>query len=294
MFPSSNLKRPRDESEAEPGVHDPKLPKLCPSWQAIDTRPDSSPDLDQALRVRAPTLTPVDSSDDDEDPQKGERSDSHATSPIKSAQGPRPPILQLSPDSHASTHLALLAGGDNLSPWLAGSHNNDSIQLSPIPHSMIKYSLTLGEAATPQLPPGYCPPAQFSLANQPLPDPNSMEDVSYSNEATHAAPPSRLPSPVSDGDATMGSGSRTPSSDAEMAFSSSRPASMALEFDHQPVPPADQSASHQLLADPMDQWGSSSLSTSPRKKPALVMGYRADCDKCQRRVPGHYNHILRA
>jgi hypothetical protein len=26
----------------------------------------------------------------------------------------------------------------------------------------------------------------------------------------------------------------------------------------------------------------------------IAMGFRADCDKCQRRVPGHYSHIVRS
>ncbi|KLJ06079.1 hypothetical protein EMPG_10479 [Blastomyces silverae] len=28
-------------------------------------------------------------------------------------------------------------------------------------------------------------------------------------------------------------------------------------------------------------------------KVSIAMGYRADCDKCQKRVPGHYSHIIR-
>ncbi|KAL1956485.1 hypothetical protein VTO42DRAFT_7283 [Malbranchea cinnamomea] len=31
-----------------------------------------------------------------------------------------------------------------------------------------------------------------------------------------------------------------------------------------------------------------------RPKLGIAMGYRADCDKCQRRVPGHYSHIVRS
>lgn len=31
-----------------------------------------------------------------------------------------------------------------------------------------------------------------------------------------------------------------------------------------------------------------------RGKPMLVMGYRADCEKCRARVPGHYSHIVRS
>lgn len=28
------------------------------------------------------------------------------------------------------------------------------------------------------------------------------------------------------------------------------------------------------------------------RRSALVMGYRADCDKCRCKVPGHYSHII--
>ncbi|PGH21361.1 hypothetical protein AJ80_03278 [Polytolypa hystricis UAMH7299] len=33
---------------------------------------------------------------------------------------------------------------------------------------------------------------------------------------------------------------------------------------------------------------------SGRARMAIAMGYRADCDKCQQRVPGHYSHIIRS
>ncbi|KKZ64686.1 hypothetical protein EMCG_01374 [[Emmonsia] crescens] len=33
--------------------------------------------------------------------------------------------------------------------------------------------------------------------------------------------------------------------------------------------------------------------TGRSSKISIAMGYRADCDKCQRRVPGHYSHIIR-
>ena len=29
-------------------------------------------------------------------------------------------------------------------------------------------------------------------------------------------------------------------------------------------------------------------------KPVLSMGYRADCEKCRAKVPGHYSHVIRA
>ncbi|KAL6234669.1 hypothetical protein BDW75DRAFT_211670 [Aspergillus navahoensis] len=37
---------------------------------------------------------------------------------------------------------------------------------------------------------------------------------------------------------------------------------------------------------------SSVSSIKPAKKLVFSMGYRADCDRCRNRVPGHYSHIL--
>ena len=37
-----------------------------------------------------------------------------------------------------------------------------------------------------------------------------------------------------------------------------------------------------------------SMAAARTGKPMLVMGYRADCDKCRARVPGHYSHIVRS
>ena len=34
-------------------------------------------------------------------------------------------------------------------------------------------------------------------------------------------------------------------------------------------------------------------SIQTRSKAKLLMGYRADCEKCRARVPGHYNHVIR-
>lgn len=39
-------------------------------------------------------------------------------------------------------------------------------------------------------------------------------------------------------------------------------------------------------------WGAAAPST--KGKLTLSMGYRADCEKCQMKVPGHYNHFIRS
>ncbi|KAL4972801.1 hypothetical protein BDW66DRAFT_143387 [Aspergillus desertorum] len=40
------------------------------------------------------------------------------------------------------------------------------------------------------------------------------------------------------------------------------------------------------------EMSSSVSSINPAKKLVFSMGYRADCDRCRNRVPGHYSHIL--
>ncbi|KAL4741771.1 hypothetical protein BDV11DRAFT_182381 [Aspergillus similis] len=40
------------------------------------------------------------------------------------------------------------------------------------------------------------------------------------------------------------------------------------------------------------EMSSSVRSIKPAKKLVFSMGYRADCDRCRNRVPGHYSHIL--
>ncbi|KAL4990482.1 hypothetical protein BDW68DRAFT_154310 [Aspergillus falconensis] len=40
------------------------------------------------------------------------------------------------------------------------------------------------------------------------------------------------------------------------------------------------------------EMSSSVSSIKPAKKLVFSMGYRADCDRCRNRVPGHYSHIL--
>jgi hypothetical protein len=39
---------------------------------------------------------------------------------------------------------------------------------------------------------------------------------------------------------------------------------------------------------------SDAVSGEGSRKVAFSMGFRADCDKCRERVPGHYNHVLKA
>jgi len=205
----------------------------------------------------------------------------NSTSPTTSAHGQRPPALQLSPPAK---HFSGLAGGDQLSPWWTNEHR---AQPSPIPHGMVNRSLNLSATPSALSTPVYFL-AQQPVADQPQPDINMVEDVSFHKEEQPSIhPPVRFPSPVSDDDATMASGPKTPTDDMDMAYSQ-RP-SPAHGF-RSSTSPARQ-YSQQTVGGPMCQ--AARIAPSQRKRPALVMGYRADCEKCRCRVPGHYSHILR-
>lgn len=119
--------------------------------------------------------------------------------------------------------------------------------------------------------------------NQPEQDHNMME------EERPSTPTARLPSPVSDEDAAMASDDKPPPEDTEMDYFQPS-AAPALKPDPPPAKPAEQ-YSQQTHEDLMKQAAAST--PTQRKRPALVMGFRADCEKCRCRVPGHYNHILR-
>ncbi|CAL5868509.1 uncharacterized protein PFLUO_LOCUS2735 [Penicillium psychrofluorescens] len=263
------VKRPRDPSEPE--GHDSKKHRL-------GQRPQSAlpPELDQSLRFRAPTLTPVDSSDEevDEDGEEGVA--------LQKNLGPgRLPTLQLNP-AHRNGGKPPLPNGDDLSPWLLSANtSNSSVLPSPISHNLVHQSLNLSESATAPSH-GYFPTPK-SYPDDPDPE-NSMEGVAFDQPLKIAL---RLPSPISeDEDASSMAGRRTPS-DVEMTYDSTST----------PLPFAESGGRPWTDSLVMPQAGRLSASISPtpselpRKKPMLVMGYRADCDKCRRRVPGHYSHI---
>ncbi|KAJ5166643.1 uncharacterized protein N7482_005424 [Penicillium canariense] len=292
MFGQSS-KRPRDDDrESAHFAHGPK--RLCPPWYPVpDAQPESAADLGQSLRFRAPTLTPADSSEEEEEgTTNGGAAAVYGGSPTTArlAYGPRPPMLHLSVDANtAKQQLAVLAGGDNLSPWHVDSQPG-SLQPSPIPHQLVNQSLTINGVPTATPPLGYFPAVATPPANAPLQDQIMMEGAACNREAQ--APMDRLPSPVSDNDdAIMGDPGNTGDADTEMgdcpapSFSQLAPPALAAELAnlYQQAPPPI-----------TDHYHSSTCNAVPRRRSPLVMGYRAGCNKCQCKAPGHYSHIRRA
>lgn len=267
-------------------THD--IQKLCPQWQPTpESHPEIAADEDQSLRFRAPTLTPSDSSDDEGDgaPDLGAGRPGNT----KLAHGLRPPMLHLSVDISTAKHLRpVLASGDHLSPWLVVSQPG-SVQPSPIPHQLVNQSLTINGVPTATPTHGYFPAEASPVANVDQADLHMAGNLGVNNETL--VPTMPLPSPISDnGDAVIGAPENTGDVDAEMGDCS--PSSFTQTV--LPLPSADSAGVYQQV--PLvvaDNQHISTCAAAPRRRSPLVMGYRADCNKCQCKVPGHYSHIRR-
>lgn len=202
--------------------------------------------------------------------------------------GRRPPALQLNPSSTARQFPGL-AGGDHLSPWLLNAQSTGSAQASPIPHNTFNHSLSLNGAQS-TVPMSSYFPASVLTTHQSKNDHNMMEDVSFYKGNHPPAFTNRLPSPVSETDASMARGNQAPPEDTEMDY-----VQTSAEHMITPSTPPQTSSTTQYSQQTFEDLMKQAAASSPkhRKRPALVMGFRGDCEKCRCRVPGHYNHIMR-
>ncbi|KAI1408703.1 hypothetical protein F5Y13DRAFT_107253 [Hypoxylon sp. FL1857] len=93
---------------------------------------------------------------------------------------------------------------------------------------------------------------------------------------------------------------------------STNPHAMAIHPNIQTVPPASDSDSGMMDTDPTSSPSSAPATPSPRgkfghsrskhtlnswtlqpgMKKSFSIGYRADCEKCRMKIPGHFNHII--
>ncbi|KAL4788248.1 hypothetical protein BJX76DRAFT_201984 [Aspergillus varians] len=105
----------------------------------------------------------------------------------------------------------------------------------------------------------------------------------------------RLPSPVSDnGDGV--SVTKDMSDDSEMVYDmlplQSLPSLSSVNSSSMEAEAADMRQRLSSLDLPSQANAKPTSALRPPKKQGFSMGYRADCDKCRRRVPGHYSHII--
>lgn len=75
-----------------------------------------------------------------------------------------------------------------------------------------------------------------------------------------------------------------------LSFDNIRAHNSELNYDINSSPPLS-SSSKGSKGHAMFERRSDTASEAPRKG-KLVMGFRADCEKCQKRLPGHYSHIV--
>ncbi|KAJ5683097.1 hypothetical protein N7462_006262 [Penicillium macrosclerotiorum] len=259
-----SLKRQReDELDSDCLAHDSKVQKIYASRHAGPvTFSVSTTDLDQSLRVRAPTLTPVDSEDEDGDSGNGTAPGAFTGGLGKMGHGHRLPMLQLDINNRPTKQ-------QQMAP-------------SPIPHALLNHSLTINGIPTTTSSHGYFPAVSMPVPNQSQSVPNVMDEDMLVHQ--DGPPAVRLPSPVSDnGDAIMGD------EDTEMGNYPSHLRSHVPNA--RPSSALVGASQHPVQAPSMEH--APTCNEGQRRRSPLVMGYRADCDKCRCKVPGHYSHIRR-
>ncbi|PWY69574.1 hypothetical protein BO70DRAFT_365847 [Aspergillus heteromorphus CBS 117.55] len=267
-----NSKRPRDQEQDDfegNALREKKKHRSLPlrAPPVIFQLPPFAQSNQLASRFASSTLTPVESSDEDRDDNALAE-----TWNRQAQQGPQHVAPTLSADMDVDD------GKELQHPAISGDTR------SPIPQRLVDQSLTISERAVSHSPYNAIPPAKNSVtrvvfeSSASSPHQGAPKDP-YSSQDRVWWCGQRLPSPVSDNGDGMPASGKDSVSDVDMSYNISQPAS-----------PPDLHQPTFLTDHPMPEYTPVSPS---KKKTAFSMGYRADCDKCRRRVPGHYSHIIR-
>ncbi|OJJ42973.1 hypothetical protein ASPZODRAFT_136845 [Penicilliopsis zonata CBS 506.65] len=253
----------------------------------------SAADDHTLARLFSATLTPEDSSEDEED----DGSTGALWSSRQPQQASRPPVLVLDTpmdlDSGRPTSLPL-ASGDNLSPWPPGVRDHGVVQPSPIPHHLIDQSLNLsgGHVATPIY-------GHFNEGTLNAPSDVMMDDDSptvTSSNVEHGKETAwwrrrRLPSPISEDE-----GSGDCLQETQFLRGQTCPASPPMKSFDGLLEEQDEPVMMMEATQDLEPNTTKPPQAPPVKKGriSISMGYRADCEKCRRKIPGHYSHIIRS
>lgn len=207
-----------------------------------------------------------------------------------------------------------LQNGDNLSPWPVNptAKGKGRSQPSPIPHHLVSQSLNIsgGRAATPIH-------GHFTLNMRPERMTESNNNTNRIYTPTKTAEEAewwrrrRLPSPISESGDIVEEQLNEPLAPAaheeditDMSNWPDSPSSMAIDSDNSPAQTFLQ-VPEQSIDIPARLYDDHHMATVPepvattttktgKGKIGFAMGYRADCEKCQMKVPGHYSHIVRS
>ncbi|PTU19160.1 hypothetical protein P175DRAFT_0533580 [Aspergillus ochraceoroseus IBT 24754] len=269
------FKRQREHEEladySEDLIHEKKKHRALPLRTSPKTgqRFSFSQAGDIAPSIAISALTPVESSDDEVDLNKQFLSNSgHTSVQQPRIDSPAPPVALDTPmeiDACEDVQRTAKHVANSLLP-ASGSNRPDSHMMSAHAHRQnATYSATAMDHK-----------GDFNSGIAP-------------DSPWWRSP--RLPSPVSESGDAMTSGKDTPS-DADMTFNTSLPASPPTYRMGGDAADVEEQMSFLDLPDQRHRGPFSTPKTN--KKPAFSMGYRTDCDKCRRRVPGHYSHIIRS
>ncbi|KAE8349247.1 hypothetical protein BDV28DRAFT_152067 [Aspergillus coremiiformis] len=275
-FPSKRQRGHEELADLDPSaIHERKKPRSL----ALRTSPKcfqkpSFADANHAVSdLGLSTLTPVESSDDDD--MDGYNKHVHAA---WKGELPHQAAPNTAMDIDHNRDIVPPVGDENQCLWPTSACSNVDIQPSPIPHNRVNQSLTISQRPAADSPYRYIHPT----TSDQDPTPSICNPIQ------------RLPSPVSDSEDAMGSVQDT-ASDVDMAYNPSRPASFSPStwLGMEESSPRMQ----QYLALPEVEKNkhkdSPSKGASSKKKITFSMGFRADCEKCRCKVPGHYSHIIR-
>ncbi|KAL1861921.1 hypothetical protein Plec18170_000745 [Paecilomyces lecythidis] len=319
-----SAKRPRGDNFEDCLEHESKKQRPAPlPFRVSPNSPYNASVAEQnqfPSRSIPPALTPADSSDDDDKNSLQDANSQIAQNGRPSQLVPRPPALEL--DSAMDLDMAEahpLAGGDNLSPWPVSARSYGSVQPSPIPQHLINQSLNIsgGRTATPIY-------GHFTVnmnAEAMMEDDPSMptqasapgDNSDQSNGEPEWWRRRRLPSPISEDESHMNTGQNhtslpnTPPPGITSGTSSSwsvapkgsesgrgQPFSTASTATNTATVLRNRSSFADLAGNGRESIVNNGGATAEKGKISFSMGYRADCDKCRRRVPGHYSHIIRS
>ncbi|KAL9614923.1 MAG: hypothetical protein Q9167_000665 [Letrouitia subvulpina] len=261
MFESRKRAREEDDSDCEPQGQDHKKPRTLP-FRAFPTTKHLNL-FSQSARfapkpLLTPALTPVETSEDEDEPRHGLRTPPRE----KSAQLTLNSVIVIDEPMDSDVDM-------DLSP-LPRRLTEESIPASP--RTMVPCKKISHKSQDAQLG-GRIPTPIYGHFNKSVDTNMEMVDDAPSQQELEydlLLRRRRLPSPISEDEAM-----RSPSEMGGM------------------LDQLDMGTSKlQIPFRTNRMWGSPVTST--KGKMTLSMGYRADCEKCRMKVPGHYNHFIRS
>lgn len=278
----TNLKRTRDEdeetlpsgfSEHRTKRHITTLPHRTSPRATRNVSPTFSFNTHYTSQPAPPTITPADS-DSEETPLAAQprsffspySSPQTAATPIQS-DSPSPWLELPTHDSPPSSQISM----SEAPPDSDDFEMTDSVHLSPGSfHSDPSTSIT-GRIPTP-IHSSFAPFIRAEKASTQR-DTDFADDEALVDRFRRGR---RLPSPISEGE--------TSPSVIVAGFSD-----MQMEIEHDKDTPTKKG--HQRSKHSLRSWTGYDMGGSQMKR-SFSMGYRADCEKCRMRVPGHFSHII--